>query len=63
MDRTVVLCFSALAGAFLIAYWASDILYGAVMGAALGLSVAVAAFAFPLDLDYRERRVWPPREP
>ena len=63
MDRTVVLAFSALGGAILIAFWASDILYGAVMGAALGVSVAVAAFAFPMDLDYRERRVWPPREP
>ena len=63
MDRTVVLGFSAFAGAILIAYWASDILYGAMTGAALGLTVAVAVFAFPLDLDYRERRVWPPREP
>jgi len=63
MDRTVVLGFSALAGAVLIAFWASDFLYGMTMGAVLGLSVAVAAYAFPMDLDYRERRVWPPREP
>ncbi len=63
MERAVVLGLSALAGAILIAYWASDILYGAVMGAVLGVTVAVAAYAFPLDLDYRERRVWPPREP
>ena len=63
MERTVVLGLAALAGAILIAIWASDLLYGGMMGAALGLAVAVAVYAFPLDLDYRERRVWPPREP
>lgn len=64
MERTVVFLLAALAGAVVIAYWAfPDILHGAMMGAILGVAVATGVYAFPLDLDYRERRVWPPREP
>jgi hypothetical protein len=40
----------------------SNMLLGAFMGAILGASAAVMISAFPTDLDYRERRVWPPRE-
>jgi hypothetical protein len=64
VNRSVKLAISALSGAaFLAAVSESDILLGALMGALLAATIAIAVFAFPTDLDYRERRVWPPREP
>lgn len=49
---------SAIFGATLIAALAADNTFLAmVMGAALGVTVAVMILAFPLDLSYRE----PPR--
>ena len=63
MNWSLKLAIAALSGAAVLAAVSeSNILLGALMGAFLGATVAIAVFAFPLDLDYRERRVWPPRE-
>ena len=64
MNRSVALTVSALSGAALLAAVSeTNTVLGVVMGAFLGATIAIAVFAFPVDLDYRERRVWPPREP
>lgn len=64
MTRAVVIGMSALAGAVVLAFAAeTNTLLAILMGSMLGATVAIAAYAFPLDLDYRETRVWPPREP
>jgi hypothetical protein len=63
MSQLLTLTFAALLGAVALALLAeSNTLLGIFMGAILGASAAVVVGAFPTDLDYRERRVWPPRE-
>jgi len=62
MNQLLVIAVSGLAGGLALALAAdTNTVLGFLMGAVLGSTTAVAAYAFPLDLDYRERRVWPPR--
>jgi hypothetical protein len=64
MGQLVVIGISALAGAALLGFVsANNALLGIFMGAILGGASAIGALAFPHDLDYRERRVWPPKAP
>lgn len=64
MGQIFIIGISGLAGAGVLGFVAeSNTLLGMAMGGILGSSAAIAAIAFPTDLDYRERRVWPPREP
>jgi hypothetical protein len=64
MGQLAIIGFSALAGAGVLGFMAeTNTLTGILMGAVLGGTTAIAMCAFPTDLDYRERRVWPPREP
>ena len=63
MSQLLIFAVAALLGAAALALLAeSNTLLGLFMGAILGASAAVMVGAFPTDLDYRERRVWPPRE-
>ena len=63
MSRLLFITIGALSGAAALGLVAeSNMLLGALMGAILGASSVVMIQAFPTDLDYRERRVWPPRE-
>ena len=63
MGQLLVMVIAALAGAGLFGVLAeTNMLLGLFMGAIFGGTTALALYAFPLDLDYRERRVWPPRE-
>jgi len=63
MGQLVIIGLSALAGAGALGFLAeTGTLMGVLMGAVLGGTTAIALCAFPTDLDYRERRVWPPRE-
>ena len=62
MSRLVVIAAAGLAaGLFLALAAETNNFLGFLMGVVLGSTSAVAAYAFPLDLDYRERRIWPPR--
>jgi hypothetical protein len=64
MGQLAIIGFSALAGAALLGLVAAnDTLLGIFMGALVGGACAIGALAFPHDLDYRERRVWPPKVP
>jgi hypothetical protein len=63
MSQLLIVVIAALGGAATFGLVAeSNMLLGAFMGAVLGAAAAVMIAAFPTDLDYRERRVWPPRE-
>ncbi len=63
MSQLLTICVAAIGGAAVLGLTAeSNMLLGAFMGAILGAAAAVMVAAFPTDLDYRERRVWPPRE-
>ena len=63
MGQLLIVAIWTLAGAATLGLMAeSNILLGVFMGAILGASTAIVIAAFPTDLDYRERRVWPPRE-
>ena len=63
MSQLLVIAIWALIGAVTLGLMAeSNMLLGVFMGAILGAAAAVVIAAFPTDLDYRERRVWPPRE-
>jgi len=63
MSQFLIIAVSALAGAALFGVLAeTNMLLGLAMGAIFGATAALAISACPVDLDYRERRVWPPRE-
>lgn len=63
MGQLLIIGVAALAGAGLLGFAAeTNTITGILMGGVLGGSTALALCAFPTDLDYRERRVWPPRE-
>lgn len=63
LSQLLVVLVAALAGALGLGLVAeTNTLLGAFMGAILGAAAVVMVAAFPTDLDYRERRVWPPRE-
>ena len=63
MTQLLAVIAGALGGAATLGFVAeSNTLLGVFMGAILGAATAVMIAAFPRDLDYRERRVWPPRE-
>jgi hypothetical protein len=63
MSQLLTAMIAALGGAAMLGLAAeTNTLLGAFMGAVLGAAAAVMIAAFPTDLDYRERRVWPPRE-
>jgi uncharacterized membrane protein len=64
MRQIFIIGISAVVGAAVLGGVAlTNTVLGLLMGALLGAIVAVAVFAFPLDLDYRERRIWPPKVP
>jgi len=63
MSQLLSLAIWALGGAVTLGLLAeSNMLLGVFMGAILGAATAIMIGSFPTDLDYRERRVWPPRE-
>ena len=63
MSQLLFVMIAAVAGAATLGLAAeSNTALGVLMGAILGAAAAVMVAAFPTDLDYRERRVWPPRE-
>lgn len=63
MGQLLILVFAAIGGAAALGLIAeTNMLLGAFMGAILGAATWVVIASFPTDLDYRERRVWPPRE-
>jgi len=63
MGQLLYVTIGMIAGAATLGLAAeSNMLLGLFMGAILGAAAAVMIAAFPTDLDYRERRVWPPRE-
>jgi hypothetical protein len=63
MGQLLIIGLSAAAGAGALGFLAeTGTLMGVLMGGMLGGTTAIALCAFPTDLDYRERRVWPPRE-
>lgn len=62
MNRLLFALAATAAGALALGLLAeTNTLLALFMGALLGGTTAVAVLAFPHDLDYRERRVWPPR--
>ena len=64
MRELVTVAISALLGAVLLGVVSATNTFLALpMGALLGAVIAIAILAFPQDLVYRERRVWPPRAP